>query len=349
MSGVTAYRGPRKVLDIERFILNQGEMVSILGPNGAGKSTLLQVVNTLLPYRSGTLRLFGRDVVPAEALAIRRRSALLFQEPLFITDTVFNNVALPLRIRRVSESCVREKVVKALRMMRCEHLAERSAHSLSGGEAQRINLARAFVIEPELLLLDEPFSSLDAVTRSALLREFRQIVEDQGIAVLLVSHSIHDILFLSERTIVLQDGYIIQDDKPELIMRRPANEAIARLTGMENIIRCHVKTTQEGREIQLNDKVRFPYRRRVPATASACCLPGDCLRILGEDDQLPDYYVTMEGIVRRIIPGIGVYQIIVEADNLTLNLQLPRDEANAVCGPGCPVRVAFYPDDAQIV
>ncbi len=346
LESVTFDRGARKrVLDIDRLTVTRGELVALVGPNGAGKSTLLQVMNLLHPHR-GAISLFGQDARRADKTALRRRCAMLFQDALLLDDTVFANVAWPLRIRGWAPRDIAARVRRALADFRCDHLAERRARSLSGGEAQRVSLARALAVDPELLLLDEPFSALDPATRNELVGEIRHLAETRGMTVILVSHSFTDVLHFAERAVVMEAGRIVQDDRPETVLRRPANEQIARLVGMDNIIPCRLDSEGENAVVTLAGGLRFSYPGAVSGPVSVCCLPGDALQLW--DDRLADApvpWVAVEGRVQRLLPGIGAGKLFVRAGDLTLCARVPRtfspDSEN--------VRLAFDPADAHLV
>jgi tungstate transport system ATP-binding protein len=351
LENVTFDRGPRKrVLAIETLAVRRGELVALVGPNGAGKSTLLQVINLLHPHR-GAITLFGQDTSRADKTALRRRCAMLFQEALLLDDTVFANVARPLKFRGLGPHDTAARVARALADFRCDHLAARRARSLSGGEAQRVSLARALAVDPELLLLDEPFSALDPATRNELIDEIRELAENRGMTVILVSHSFADVLHFAERAVVMAAGSIVQDGPPETILRRPANEQIARLVGMDNILPCTLE--QEGRGgafANLPGGLRFPCA--APGRpVSACCLPGDALQLW--DDRLaaaPVPWVVVEGCVQRLLPGIGAGKLFVKTGELTLCARVPRTFAAENGGlPGEKVRLAFDPADAHLV
>ncbi|NEQ26693.1 MAG: ABC transporter ATP-binding protein, partial [Microcoleus sp. SIO2G3] len=141
----------KNILSIGNFAVRPGELVAVLGPNGAGKSTLLRTINLLQPYR-GQMQLFGQDVCYANKTLLRRRSALVFQETLLLNDTVFNNVAKVLEFRGTPANKIKQKIHTALATFGCEHLANRSARSLSGGEAKRVCIACGLVADSELLL-----------------------------------------------------------------------------------------------------------------------------------------------------------------------------------------------------
>ena len=341
-------RNNRWVLDIQHLAIQQGEMVAVVGPNGAGKSTLLQLMNLLTPYQEGELKLFGRPVKETDTLFLRRRCAMVFQDSLLLNDTVFNNVALALRFRGSPAKKIKEEVGEVLAAFHCLHLIDRMARSLSGGEAQRVCLARAMVHQPELLLLDEPFAALDTPTRIALLADIKRVAQRCGITVVLVNHNYDDVLYFAERAIVILSGQVIQDNRPEIILRQPVNRVVADLTGMDNILPC--KIAEDKGIVWLSDDISFVYPGNVVPSATICCLPGDILHIVDEGlEEQQDKMVVIKGIVHQIIPGVGIYQVVVDVQGLMLTLRVPRERVIDWLKLKMIVQVAFDPEDAHIV
>ncbi len=229
--------GGVSILDIPSFCVHEGEFLSLIGPNGSGKSTLLLALNCLLKPENGVIVYRGAPLSGRqEVFDYRRRVSMVFQEPLLFDTSVFKNVATGLKIRGVSRDEIRERVMKYLGWFKIEHLANRSARKLSGGEAQRTSLARAFAIEPEIMLLDEPFSALDPPTRQALTADLESIITETGITTLMVTHDQSEALRMSDRIAVMQDGSIVQDGDPLQVMNNPANEFVASFVGMESIV-----------------------------------------------------------------------------------------------------------------
>ena len=352
LNKVKAYRGRKTVLDVPRFLVQRGELLSLIGPNGAGKSTLLQVINALLPHAEGEIRLFGTSIAGFDRVELRRRCAMVFQEPLFVRDTVYENVAMPLRLRGWKGEDVKRRVQAALELFRCHHLAERLALRLSGGEAQRVCLARAFVTEPELLLLDEPFTALDPATRSDLLAELRQAAIAREMTVLLVSHNLSDVLNFTERAVVMEEGKIAQDADPETVMRRPVSVSVARLVGMDNIIACRVEERQGAAVIRMPGGLDIPWTGDKGAAGSYCCLPGDAFSLAPEgqaEGQKTDFfYVKIEVLVRQIIPGVGIYKAVVSCNGLELNIALPKEQGRKLA-VGQKAWVLINPKEAHLV
>jgi tungstate transport system ATP-binding protein len=230
-------RGGVQVLDIPSFSLHQNEFVSLIGPNGAGKSTLLLTMMGLLDPTHGSVLYRGRELVSGrDWLETRRKIAMVLQEPLLFDTTVYDNVASGLKLRGVRGREARERVMSYLERFNLADMAQRSARKLSGGEARRVSLARAFAVEPEVIFFDEPFANLDPPTRQALSEDMDRIIREQGIAAMLVTHDQSEALRLSNRIVVMNGGAIVQSGTPAAVMNRPVNEFVANFVGMETIL-----------------------------------------------------------------------------------------------------------------
>ena len=167
----------------------------------------------------------------------------MFQEPLLLNATVHQNAALGLKLRGIGDAEIDRRLGPWLQRLGIEHLAERSARTLSGGEAQRTSLARALVLEPALLLLDEPFSALDPTSREALLGDFQCIVKETGITTVFVTHDRQEAFALANRVGVLNEGYILQLDSRESVFLRPESKSVAEIVGIENRLAGVVETS----------------------------------------------------------------------------------------------------------
>jgi tungstate transport system ATP-binding protein len=229
-------RGGHAVLDVDSLRLDDGEFVSLIGPNGCGKSTLLLSLMGLLPRAGGEIRFRGEDVLSGDRVARRRRMAMVLQEPLLFDATVEDNVAAGLRVRGLGREETRRRVAYYLERFRLADLAERSARKLSGGEARRVSLARALAVEPELVLLDEPFASLDVPTRQSIVADLEKTIRASRLAAILVTHDRSEALRLSDRIVVMNAGRIVQSDVPSVVMNSPVNEFVASCVGMETIL-----------------------------------------------------------------------------------------------------------------
>lgn len=240
-------RGEAILVDVESFIVREGEAVSLIGPNGAGKTTLLQTLCFLLKPFEGNICFRGEKVGKEYPLKeYRRKLSMVFQEPLLFDTTVFNNVASGLRFRNIAGIEIKNIVMENLQRFGIEHLSNRSARTLSGGEAQRTSLARAFATKPEILFLDEPFSALDPPTRESLVEDVEGILKQSRITSILVTHDRMEALRLSSRIAVMKEGHIVQFAPPAEIMNHPASEFVATFVGIETTLDGIVKEEKNG-------------------------------------------------------------------------------------------------------
>ncbi len=238
--------GERTIVDVDHLELRRGETLAIMGPNGAGKSTLLRVLGFLEPPSSGSLSFQGRvvDYRRKEILDLHRRTAFAFDEPLLLDGDVRANVSIGLKLRGVRD--YGDRVTTWMHRLGIDHLAGQSAKNLSSGEAQRTSLARALVLEPEMLLLDEPFSALDPPTRDALLTDFRDIIGETGTTTVLLTHDREEAFSLGDRLAIMLNGRIPQIDVPERLFRSPVDEEIARFVGIATVLPGSVISSQPG-------------------------------------------------------------------------------------------------------
>jgi tungstate transport system ATP-binding protein len=230
-------RGGAVILDVPSLSIQPGEILSLIGPNGAGKTTLLQTLCYLLKPFLGELWFKGERInANHSAFTYRRKLAMVFQEPLLFDTTVFENVASGLKIRGITKEDIRRTVMQQLSRFGIGHLSHRSARKISGGEAQRTSLARAFALQPEVLLLDEPFASLDPPTRESLIEDLEDILRQTRTTTLFATHDLQEALRLSDRIAVMNNGKILQIGSPEEVMNHPVDEFVASFVGVETIL-----------------------------------------------------------------------------------------------------------------
>jgi tungstate transport system ATP-binding protein len=238
-------RGGVTVLDIPTLNVVQGQVLVLVGPNGAGKSTLLLTLAGLLKPARGTLFFRGQRIADGD-FVYRRHIAMVFQEPLLFDATVFDNVAAGLRIRNVERADIDRIVPGYLELFGIGHLAKRSARKLSGGEAQRTSLARAFVTKPEVLFLDEPFSSLDPPTREGLIGDLEKILRETQTTAIAATHDQTEALRLADRMAVMNEGRIVQIGTVAEVMNRPADGFVASFVGVETVLPGKVTRVSDG-------------------------------------------------------------------------------------------------------
>lgn len=218
-----AYSAQQKtILDIPSFKIYDGEILGLMGPNGAGKSTLLKVLSFLEKQSSGEIVYRGQTIPSGQVpLELRRRFSVALQQSLLLDGTVFQNIALGLKLRKVPKAMIKEKVTHWLELFGISHLAKTNALYLSGGEAQRVNLARAMIVEPEILFLDEPFSALDFPTKIRLMEDFKRIMEDTRTTAVFVSHDLMEIHYLTNRLAIIVNGQVKQSGPTTLVLEHP--------------------------------------------------------------------------------------------------------------------------------
>ena len=234
-----------------------GEMFTLLGPSGCGKTTTLRSIAGLERPDSGTISVKSRTLFAAgdgvksvNVPANRRGLGMVFQSyAIWPHMTVFDNVAFPLQVmsrnERPSKAAIEERVGRVLEVMELRQYAERLATKLSGGQQQRLALARALVIEPELLLLDEPLSNLDAKLRESLRYELKRLQRELGITSIYVTHDQIEALSLSSNIAVMRHGEVMQLGKPRDIYENPTSKFVAEFIGSSNFVPGHV-VTQSG-------------------------------------------------------------------------------------------------------
>lgn len=203
-------RNGRQILQVDTFRMEPGEPLALIGPNGAGKSSLLLTLALLQPLTSGKIFYEGSPVTSANVVSFRRKIAVVFQESLLLDLSVIANITTALKIRGASAHEARMRAMKWLERFGILPLAKQPARVLSGGEAQRASLARAFALDPAILFLDEPFASLDYPSRNTLLEDLGEVLKAQRTSTLFVTHDYTEIPYIAERVAVIFEGRIIK-------------------------------------------------------------------------------------------------------------------------------------------
>ena len=237
--------GSVRVLDHVSFNVAEGERLCLLGPSGCGKTTTLNAIAGFVETDG------GRVVVRGEALTglppEKRNIGIMFQNyALFPHLTVFENVAFGLRMRREAEASVRDRVTDMLRLVKLSHAAKRFPKQLSGGEQQRIAFARAIAIKPALLLLDEPFSNLDARLKVEMRNELLELLRPLKIATIMVTHDQEEAMAIADTIAVMRRGRIEQMGSAREIYRSPANLFVASFIGESNVLEGRLRSVASG-------------------------------------------------------------------------------------------------------
>jgi putative spermidine/putrescine transport system ATP-binding protein len=230
-----SYDGKTDILKQLNLDIEKGQLVSLLGPSGCGKTTTLRVIAGFISPSSGQFLFDGKDYTN---ISVHRRNfGLVFQSyALFPHLTVFDNVAFGLKMRKFDQKTIKESVNKILSIVDLNELSLRYPGELSGGQKQRVAIARSLVIKPDLLLLDEPLSNLDAKLRLKMRVEIKKLQQSMGITTVFVTHDQEECFSISDKVAVMNKGVIEQYDTPEKIYSSPDTEFVAKFVGFENFI-----------------------------------------------------------------------------------------------------------------
>ena len=325
---ITVVYGDRTVVQVPHLDLFSGEVLAIIGPNGAGKSTLLRVLAALERPATGRLYFQGQEVEWWRSLAYRRRIAVVMQDPLLLDLPVVSNVALGWRLRGRLGKDVDALVQEWLKKFHIEHLAHARARHLSGGEARRVSLARAFVLRPAILFLDEPFAGLDVPSREGILMDLRQVLYESQTTALLVTHDRDEALALADRVAVLLHGRIRQVGPPDEVFMRPVDLEVAEFVGVENILPARV-VVREGTRVRLRVGEAATLVARAPTapapTVHACIRP-EYVRLTPSSAHDPDPAGGLVGRIARVYPLGSRVKVHVRVGEIVLSalMEYPR-------------------------
>jgi iron(III) transport system ATP-binding protein len=234
------------------FDVPEGKLFTLLGPSGCGKTTTLRSIAGLEKPVSGDIEVAGRTVYSsARGIFIapnKRNFGMVFQSyAIWPHMNVFQNVAFPLEVRKLAKKEIRDRVMRVLSAVQLGHLVEREATKLSGGQQQRLALARALVMEPQLLLLDEPLSNLDAKLRDAMRTELKRLQRELSLTTVYVTHDQSEALALSHEIAVMNEGFVVQVGTPRQIYETPSNQFVADFVGSTNFIGGSVTAVSDGK------------------------------------------------------------------------------------------------------
>ncbi|HEY7410658.1 MAG TPA: sulfate ABC transporter ATP-binding protein [Vicinamibacteria bacterium] len=320
-----AFGGFVAVRDVT-LTVGAGELLALLGPSGSGKTTLLRIMAGLEEPDAGQVLLHGQDATEADVR--RRRVGFVFQHyALFRNLSVFENVAFGLRVRpraaRPPEREIRDRVMSLLRLVQLEAMADRRPAALSGGQRQRVALARALAVEPRVLLLDEPFGSLDARVRAELRRWLRRLHDEIHLTSVFVTHDQEEALEVADRVVVMDEGRIEQIGTPEEVFERPATPFVTSFLGRVNVFHGRVEA---GRALLGPLSVPYPeHPEPDPRPAAAYLRPHELelSREAGGDG----FWAT----VRHVYPAGGSIRVeLADDERRLLEVELPRQRQQEI-------------------
>jgi len=336
--------GGRTVLDVPEIELASGTTLVLLGASGAGKSTLLRVLGLLEKPDSGVVTFDGQRVARRD-LAARRRIAAVFQKPYLLRGTVSDNAGYGLTLRHVPAAEKRRRVHAALGRVGLQGWEDRSALTLSGGEAQRVALARALVLEPSLLLLDEPLSYLDPLLKRSLTIEFAQILAGEHVTTLYVTHDQDEAVVVADRIAVMREGRIVAEGEPDEVLGLPADEWVAAFVGMQPALRGRITAAADGLATIDVDGATLYATSALPVGADVLLAvrPEDVtLYESGADLPLGSARNRLDAVVVEVRPGGGSVQVVLDHLGMRVAAAVSRASATELgLTPGVRVAAVF--------
>jgi molybdate/tungstate transport system ATP-binding protein len=304
--------GDFRLTDINLEI-SEGTYYVLLGRSGSGKTQLLELIAGLNTPDSGEIWL-DRENITQKKLQ-KRGIGLVFQDyAIFPNMTVFGNIAYSLDSINADKLIINERVARVASELNISHLLGRSTHHLSGGELQRVALARTLITSPRLLLLDEPMASIDASLKDDIKRLLRRL-NSRGLTIIHVTHDYREAVSLASRVGVIHNGRIIQEGKPEEVFRKPVNKFVARYSGIRNFFRVEFSKD--------NGKWRAVSKNKLVITLSGNVYPDEGMLILRSDDiiisqKMPEMPLLncFRGLVKEILPSEYGMEILVDAGEI---------------------------------
>lgn len=334
----------RKILSVDRIDIAAGETYALLGASGAGKSTLLRMLGLLEKPTSGTVRYNGESASRAD-LQLRRTIAAVFQKPYLLRGTIGDNAGYGLRLRRVAGAERKQRVAAALERVGLAGWEDRSALTLSGGEAQRVALARALVLEPAFLLLDEPLSYLDPLLKRSLSLEFAEILASEHVTALYVTHDQDEAAVVADRIGIMREGTLIAEGLPDDVLGLPENEWVAAFIGMEPPLHGRVVAAEEGvAEVECcGIRVFATTAHEVGADVLLAVRPED-VTLFPADAAIPSSSARNRLVARvlEVRPQGGSVQVVVGAGEARIAAAVSRASAREMAlQVGTPVVAVF--------
>lgn len=295
-------------VSVDKLDIYQGERIALIGPNGAGKTTLLQILTLLQQPQQGSIIFNGTEIkFKNQIFQYHRSTAFVPQKAVLYRGSVKDNVAIGLKIRCEKSSVIDKKVIEILMTFRIEYLANRPADRISGGEARRVMLARALVLNPQVLFLDEPFGDLDEPVRVELIEDLLPVLSQTGCAMIFVTHNQDETYQLADRFMVMIKGKIVQSGKAQEIFGNPLTRDVAEFIGIKNIIPAKVlRVENDIITVSLSTDLKLSVTGDKPRTSEVViCIPPDAITIVAKqsDNLQVSSRNIIPGVIKKIIPS----------------------------------------------
>jgi iron(III) transport system ATP-binding protein len=343
--------GATKVLRDVSIIVEPGEFFALLGPSGSGKSTLLRLIAGFNQHQSGRLLIGGRDV--AGVPPWKRNVGMVFQNyALWPHMSVARNVAFGLEERRLPREEIRRKVAAALELVGLTGYGDRRPNQLSGGQQQRVALARTLAIEPQVLLLDEPLSNLDAKLRVQMRRELRRVHDTLGITTIFVTHDQEEAMTICDRIAVLDAGVVQQVGSPVELYDRPANRFVAHFVGSVNLFEGTIEPAGTGRVFRSAalGEVALPASVEAPASGPVeIAFRPHAIALAAEGSIAPADAVRLDGVVEdgEFLGEFMRYEL--RVGNARVIADHPHAWGSERLAHGAPVRLAVPAREIRVI
>lgn len=322
LRGVYKSLNDHEILHDINLTVQEGEFLTLLGPSGCGKTTLLRLISGFEEPSAGTIFIDGKDVsgLPPH----QRHVHTVFQSyALFPHMDVFDNVAFGLRCQKVPSDQIKTRVLDVLKMVKLEKFSHRKPDQLSGGQQQRVAIARAFVNLPRVLLLDEPLSSLDYRLRKTMQIELKQLQRTLGITFIFVTHDQEEALSMSDRVVVMQEGYIEQIGTPRQVYEEPKNLNVATFIGEGNIFPGKIVSVSNKHHYQVTvlDKTR-------PVKSNHIFAPNETVNVLIRPEDVRVWNLSEVTDTSEMFPGT-VEEVIYKGTTVDLIVRLANNQVIA--------------------
>lgn len=336
--------GSFKALDDINLAIESGEFITLLGPSGSGKTTLLMVLAGFVRPRSGSVRFAEREVVLLPPH--KRDIGMVFQNyALFPHMTVAGNLAYPLKLRKTPAREIVDRVEQALELVQLSGYGDRRIDQLSGGQRQRIALARAIIFEPRILLMDEPLSALDKNLREQMQLEVRRLHDRLGLTTVYVTHDQREALTMSDRIAVINNGRLIQLDRPQKLYERPATHFVASFIGESSSLPVDVR---DGHPSLFGTPLSIPNKLQNSDALQYLILRPEKANILtGAPDNGTN---VLSGYVRQnVFQGDSVVTYVRTIGDHEIAIRRPHRTNEALPDVGSAIRVGFSAQDTIVV
>ena len=346
---LTKHYGSVMALRSVSLQIASGQYFVLLGPSGGGKTTLLRLIGGFLKPTAGTILLHGVDV--SDLPPNKRPTSMVFQSyALFPHMNVERNVGYGLKLRRMSQGDIRDKVNAMLKLVGMTGLNERMPHELSGGQQQRVQLARSLVLDSDILLLDEPLASLDAKLRKDMCLELKHIQEQVGITFLHVTHNQEEAMTVADHIAIIADGELVESATPQDIYLNPRARYTAEFIGENNLLQGRVVSSDQGEtRIDLGHAtVRVPNADKAVETGAEVSLSIPSEKLFLVDGASDSVECLPANFVERLFLGLTINDVVRLVDGTDLLIRSLVSDTAPDLASGEKVTVAWKRGDARL-